>query len=122
MGKAIVYLIGVAVSLLLLWSTGLVDGMFDRGNLKQRDAFWRETIAKEAPTGTSKDAVDALVGRYGMSLECFHSSLDPPIADCMADDPASKGGTRVHPVALELRFIFHGDTLARFETNWHALK
>ncbi|HEY5852248.1 MAG TPA: hypothetical protein VIT62_15990 [Lysobacter sp.] len=122
MGKAIAYLIVVAFCVLVLRSTGLFDGMFSRGNLEERASFWGETVAREAPPGTAKDKVDALVARYGMSLECFHSSVVPPVADCLADDPSSKGGTSGHPVALQLRFSFRSEQLEKFETSPHVLQ
>jgi hypothetical protein len=122
MGKALGYLIVLIFGVFLLRSTGLFDGMFQRSNLEDRARFWEETVARETPNGTSKGVVDALAARNGMSLECFHSSLQPPIADCIADDPGSKGGTSGHPVALQLRFTFHGESLAKFETNPHVLQ
>jgi len=121
--KAIVYLIGVAFSLLLLRATGLLDGMFDRGNLREREKFWQETVAKEAPEGTPKSALEVLVARHGMALDCFHSSLKPPVEECRADDPASKGGgMAAHPMALQLRFTLRDEKLAKFEAGPHALK
>jgi len=122
MGKAIGYLIVLVFGVLVLRSTGLFDGMFQRSNLDEREKFWNETVARETPNGSSKGLVDALAARNGMSLECFSSSLQPPVADCIADDPASKGGTSGHPVALQLRFTFHGESLAKFETNTHVLQ
>ena len=122
MGKAIAYLIGAVVGFLLLRSTGMIDGIFTRGNVEERDAFWRKTVAAEAPVGTAKSSVEALMARHGVSLECFSSSITPPVADCIGDDASSKGGTSGHPVALQLRFTFHGETLAKFETNRHVLQ
>jgi hypothetical protein len=122
MGKTIAYLIGVFFAVLLLRATGLLDGIFNRGNLDERAKFWEETVTRETPTGTTKGAVDALVAHYGMSLECFHSSLTPPIAECLADDPSSKGGMSVHPAVLQLRFTFRSEKLEKFETRHHYLK
>jgi len=122
MAKAIAYLILVVFGALLLRSTGLLDGMFDRSNLKEREKFWRETVAHELADGNPRSAVDAFVARHGMSLECFHSSVRPPIEECIADDPQSKGGTSVHPIALNLRFTFRDEKFVRFETGTHALK
>ncbi|MGO4223099.1 hypothetical protein AB4Y64_14755 [Lysobacter sp. TAF61] len=122
MGKAIAYLILVVVAVFFVRQTGLLDGMFSRGNLEERARFWEETVARETPNGTSRETVDALAGRHGMSLECFHSSVAPPVADCIADDPDSKGGTSGHPVALQLRFTFRSEQLEKFETNPHVLQ
>jgi hypothetical protein len=122
MGKAIAYLVLAVFGILLLHSTGMLDGMFSRGNLKDRTKFWEELVAREAPPGTTKNAVDALAARNGISLECFHSSLKPPIADCDADDPSSKGGTSVHPAVLQLRFRFRDEKLEKFEAGPHYLK
>jgi hypothetical protein len=121
-GKAIAYLALVAIGVGLLHATGLFDGMFDRGNLEEREAFWKETVAREAPAGTPKATVDALVARHGMSFECFHSSVTPPIEECRADDPNSKGGTAGHPLMLRLSFTFRGEALEKFETNPHVLR
>jgi len=121
-GKAIAYLILVAFGALLLRSTGLLDGMFDRGNLKERDKFWRETVAREVPDGNARSAVVAFVTHHGMSLECFHPSIRPPIEECVAEDPNSKGGPSVHPLVLNLRFTFQDEKLAKFETGTRALK
>ncbi|MDR6674379.1 hypothetical protein [Xanthomonas sp. 1678] len=115
-------MIVVVAGVLLLHATGLLDGMFSRGNLEERDAFWQKTVASEAPIGTAKSAVTALAAHHGVSLECFSSSLTPPLADCIGDDPSSKGGTSGHPVALQLNFTFHGGSLAKFETSRHVLQ
>lgn len=122
MGKAIAYLILAVVGVLLLRSTGLLDGIFDRGNLEERAGFWKETVARDAPAGSTKEAVDALVAKHGITLECFHSSLAPPVADCIGDDPGSKGGTAGHPVVLQLRFSFTDEKLQGFETTTHVLQ
>lgn len=122
MGKAVAYLVLVVVGFLLLRATGLLDGLSGSGNLAERDSFWQQTVAAEAPAGTSRAAVEALAARHGVVLECFASSLRPPVATCRGDDPASKGGTSGHPVALQLDFTFHGDALATFETGRHVLQ
>lgn len=122
MGKAVAYLVIVGFGLFLWSYTGLFDGMFSRGNIEERAKFWEATVAREAPKGTSKGVVHALAVRHGMSLECFDSSTTPPVSDCSADDPGSKGGTSLHPVALQLRFTFRGEMLEKFETGRHILK
>lgn len=122
MGKAIGYLIVVAIGLFLLRSTGLFDGMFSRSNWDERDTFWQKTVTAETPTGSAKSDVEALVKRHGVSLNCFTSSLRPPVVQCRGDDPSSKGGTARHPVALQLNFTFHGESLAKFETSRHLLR
>ncbi|MCI2261619.1 MULTISPECIES: hypothetical protein [Xanthomonas] len=122
MGKAIAYLVIVLVGVLLLRSTGLFDGMFSRGNLQERDDFWQKTASAEAPVGTAKTAVEALASRHGVVLECFSSSLTPPVTECNGVDPTAKGGTAGHPVTLQLNFTFHGDTLAAFETSRRVLQ
>lgn len=122
MAKAIAYLIGVGFSLLLLRSTGLLDGMFDRSNLREREKFWQETVAREFPDGNPRNALDAFVTRHGLSVECFNPSLRPPIEECVAEDPKSKGGPSVHPIVLNLRFTFRDAKLAKFETGTRALK
>ncbi|MDI9238273.1 hypothetical protein QLQ15_05025 [Lysobacter sp. LF1] len=122
MNKAIAYLVIAVVGVFLLRSTGLLDGMFSRGNLEERGKFWQDTVARETPVGTGKDRVDALVARHGMTLECFDSSLKPPVSDCLADDPASKGGTSGHPVAVQLRFTFRSGMLEKFETSTRVLR
>ncbi|MDQ1094746.1 hypothetical protein QE400_004159 [Xanthomonas sacchari] len=122
MGKAIAYLIVVLVGVLLLRSTGLFDGMGNRGNLQERDAFWQKTASAEAPAGTAKAAVEALAARHGVVLDCFSSSLTPPVTECSGDDPTAKGGTAGHPVTLRLNFTFHGDALAAFETSRRVIQ
>ena len=122
MGKAVAYVI-VVVFGLVLWSySGLFDGMLDRGNLEERAKLWEGTVTREAPKGTSKGAVDAMLAKHGITLECFRSLDTPPVADCIANDPASKGGTSLHPMALQLRFVFRGENLEKFETRPHMLK
>ena len=122
MAKAIAYLVLLLGAVLLLNSVGLFDGMFNRGNLKERAKFWEDVVARETPPGSSKTTVDALIARYGMTLECFHTSVTPPVVDCMANDPNSKGGMPAHPAVLELRFTFRSEKLEKFETNSHYLK
>ena len=122
MGKAIAYLIFAAFGALLLKSTGLLDGMFDRGNLQERAKFWDETVARDTPRDSPKSAVDALLARHHMALECFASSVRPPVADCLADDPQSRGGTSVHPARLQLRFTFREDKLEKFASEHRFLK
>ncbi|UFS68991.1 hypothetical protein LPW11_13925 [Geomonas sp. RF6] len=122
MGRSVAYLILVIFGLLLWNSTGLFDGLFSRGNLEERARFWEETVGREAPKGTPKGIVDALLARQGISLECFHSSDTPPVADCIADDPNSKAGTSLHPMALQLRFVFRDEKLEKFETHPHVLR
>jgi hypothetical protein len=121
-GKAIAYLVLAVVGVLLLRTTGLFDGVFDRGNMEERAGFWNETVARDAPAGTSKETVDALMAKHGIALECFHSSLAPPMADCLGDDPGSKGGTSGHPVVLQLRFSFTDEKLQKFETTPRVLQ
>ena len=120
MGKAVAYLIVAVIGVLLLRSTGLFDGMFSRGNLEERDASWQKTLATEVLAGISKAAVEALAARHNVPLDCFDTSLAPPVTVCRGDDPNSKGGTAGHPVALRLEFTFHGESLAALETDRHV--
>lgn len=122
MGKAVAYVVLTIIGVLLLRSTGLLDGMFSRGNLDDRDAFWRATVAAEVSPGTSKADVQALASRHGVVLECFTTSLQPRVETCRGDDPISKGGTAGRPVALNLHFTFHADAFAEFETSRRMLR
>jgi len=122
MGKAIAYLVLVLFGVWMLGFTGLFDGMFKRSNLEERESFWNESVARDLPPGSAKVAVDAILATHGMALECFHSSIAPPVAECLADDPGSSGGTSGHPVALQLRFTFRSERLEKFETNPHVLR
>src|SRR6476659_9151593 len=95
-GKAIVYLVAIAIFILLLRATGLLDGLFSRGNLQERDAFWQQTVGAEVPPGSTQQTVEEIMARSGVSLECCASSLSPPVTECRGDDPGSKGGTSTH--------------------------
>lgn len=122
MARAIAFLIATLCAFLLLRSTGLTDGMFTRGNLPARDAFWHKAVADDAPAGASMAQVMAITRKHQISLECFNASLEPPVNECRGVDPLSKGGTSSHAVALQLIFIFTGERLTKFETSRRVLK
>lgn len=95
MGKAVAYLIVAVIGVLLLRSTGLFDGMFSRGNLEERDASWQKTLATEVLAGISKAAVEALAARHNVPLDCFDTSLAPPVTYAVATTRTPRGGLRV---------------------------
>jgi hypothetical protein len=122
MGKAVAYLVIVTFFGVVLGSSGRFDWMFATNNLNERSKFWREVVSHEAPQGTSRSTVDALMARYGISLECFDSSGRPPISKCLAYDSTAKGGTANYPLTLQLIFTFHGNELQEFESGTVAVK
>lgn len=121
MGKAIAYLVIVFVGAMLLQASGIFDGMFS-SNLEKRSEYWRETVAREAPQGASRTVVDALMARHGMSLECFYTSVRPPVMKCHADDITAKGGMGKHPLTLSLTFTFNSDQLQMFGSSPRVLR
>lgn len=122
MGKGWAYLALTVIGLLMLWGTGQFDSLSSGSNLNQREAFWKDELARELPQGTSRAEVDAFATRHQLVQQCTQTSRLPVVIECHADDPKAKGGTADHPMTQELVFVFHGPLLYSAVTEARSLE